>query len=227
MKVSTRILRVVRPENGGPRQRVILDALAVHHGGSAADIDALIASGELAKYSDRRHARWGLPRAPRRAQAGACPPHGQRRAQAGFALAAQLIAGGVIAALAAGAFAYYNHVVSERARLELELSNAVKQNQEQAAVNADLRKDIKRRDALLAERERARRVADLERSALNAELEQLRNDPQVAAWMDGRMPGAIVERLRRRPAPDDGHEDGKAVPAGKPAGADRRAAPGG
>lgn len=145
--------------------------------------------------------------------------------QRGFGLVAQLIAGAVIASLAAGAFAYYNHVVSERARLELELSEAVKENQEQAVINTDLRNDIRKRDALLADRERQRQAANEERGKLNAELEELKKQPDVAAWMAGGMPAAVLERVRRRAA-DQRDQDGKAVPAGKPGGADGRAPPG-
>ena len=143
----------------------------------------------------------------------------------GFGLVAQLVAGAVVASLAAGAFAYYNHVVSERARLELELSEAVKENQEQAAVNTDLRKDIKSRDAVLADRERQRQAANQERGKLNAELEELKKQPEVAAWMAGGVPAAVLDRVRGWPAADQRDENGKAIPAGKPDGADGRAAP--
>lgn len=65
MKASTRILRVVLPENGGPRSRAVLDGLARHHGADRKVVDELIRRGELVKYSDKRHARWGAPKAQR------------------------------------------------------------------------------------------------------------------------------------------------------------------
>lgn len=70
MKPETRILRVVRPENGGPRSRVVLVGLARHYGAGEPAVDALIDAGALVKYSDKRQAKWGLPRAsgrPKRA----------------------------------------------------------------------------------------------------------------------------------------------------------------
>lgn len=144
--------------------------------------------------------------------------------QRGFGLVAQLIAGGIAAALAAGAFAYYNHVVSERAKLEIELSDAIKAQQEQAAVTEGLRADLKRRDAILARRERARQQLDTERGILNAALEELRKKPEVAAWMAGPVPGTVLERVRG-PAVDPADQGGAAVPAGKPGAADAGAAP--
>jgi hypothetical protein len=142
----------------------------------------------------------------------------------GFGLVAQLIAGAVVAALAAGAFAYYNHVVSERAKLELELSDAVKAQQEEAAVTTRLRDDIKARDKLLADRERTRQRDEQEKGALHAELEDLKKQPAVAAWMAGAVPAAVLDRVRGRPA-DDQDAGGKAVPARQPGPANVRAAP--
>lgn len=141
--------------------------------------------------------------------------------QRGFGLVAQLIAGAVVASLAAGAFAYYNHVVAERARLELDLSEAVTENSQQAQVVADLRADIKKRDAIAAAREELRKAQNIERDLLNAEIAELRKQPDVAAWMDSRVPGPLLERLRRRPAAADKGPDGKAVPAQPVRGGDR------
>ncbi len=144
--------------------------------------------------------------------------------QRGFGLVAQLIAGGVAAALAAGAFAYYNHVVSERARLEIELSDAIKAEQEQAAVTERLRKDIERRDKILSANKLARQQLDDERGILNAALEELRKQPDVAAWMAAPVPAAVLERVRG-PAPAARDEGGAAVPAGQPRAPDAGAAP--
>lgn len=145
--------------------------------------------------------------------------------QRGFGIPIELLAAGVVIALASGAFAYYNHVVAERARLELELSESIKAQQEQEAVNKDLREEAKRRDKLLAARELDRQKANVERGKLNAELEELkRQQPEVAAWTDRPVPAAVLERLRR-PADRAADQGREAVPAGQPGGADRRAAP--
>lgn len=146
--------------------------------------------------------------------------------QRGFGLVAQLIAGAVVASLAAGAFAYYNHVVSERARLEIELRDAVRAEEEQLAATQRLRAELKRRDEILAKRERARQQLDNEREQLNAALEELRKQPEVAAWMAGAVPDAVLERVRGREADPPG-QGGAAVPAGKPGAGDASAAPAG
>jgi hypothetical protein len=142
----------------------------------------------------------------------------------GFGLVAQLIAGAVVASLAAGAFAYYNHVVSERARLEIELSDAVKAEQEQLAVTERVRADLKRRDEILAKREIARQQLETERGVLDAALRELQKQPEVAAWMAGPVPGPVFERVRGD-APPQADQGGAAVPAAKPGAADPGARP--
>lgn len=72
MKAETKILRLVAPENGGPRNRVVLDEMAKRYGEGAYLIDYMIAKGSLVKYSDRRYAKWGLPR--RRLRVMSCKP---------------------------------------------------------------------------------------------------------------------------------------------------------
>ena len=62
MKAATRLLRLVKPENGGPRKRNILDAIATKYGEGPHLVDYLIGGGQLVKYGDRRAATWGLPR---------------------------------------------------------------------------------------------------------------------------------------------------------------------
>lgn len=146
--------------------------------------------------------------------------------QRGFGLVAQLIAGGVALALASMAFAYYNHVVSERAKLEIELSNAIKAQQEQAAVTERLRADLKRRDQILAKREKAHQQLEEERGILDAALAELQKQPEVAAWMAVPVPPSVLERVRGV-APAARNEGGAAVPAGKPAAADAQPAPAG
>lgn len=208
MKPATKILRVVAPENGGPRKRSVLEGLARAYGATAELVDEMIRGGQLHKHGDRRGSTWGLP------------PAGRQR---GFAVLTQLIMGGVVLALASGAFAYYNHVVSERARLEIELSDAIKAEQQQAAVTEGLRADMKARDALLRKRELARQQLETERGILDAALEEIRKQPEVAAWLAGAIPGAVVERVRGNP-PAQADQRGEAVPAAKPRPADAGAA---
>ncbi len=81
MKPETRVLRVVQPDNGGPRKRNILDGIARMYGGTDKTVDGLIADRRLVKYSDKRHALWGLPR----------PPGRPRKQQAGFGLLVNLV----------------------------------------------------------------------------------------------------------------------------------------
>jgi hypothetical protein len=63
VKPETRVLRVVRQENGGPRKRSVLEGIAEKHGGSARTVSALISDGRLVKrVSARRWTLWGLPK---------------------------------------------------------------------------------------------------------------------------------------------------------------------
>jgi len=62
MKAEARVLRVVKPENGGPRKRSVLDALARRYGEGYYLIDYLIAARRLVRYGRSRGATWGLPR---------------------------------------------------------------------------------------------------------------------------------------------------------------------
>ncbi len=62
MKAQTRVLRMVAPENGGPRKRTVLDAAAKRHGEGPHLIDYLIAGGKLVRYGTARWSTWGLPR---------------------------------------------------------------------------------------------------------------------------------------------------------------------
>lgn len=61
MRAETRVLRVLLPENGGPRRRSVLDALAKRYGEGRHLIDYLIAGGRLKRYGKGRGTRWGLP----------------------------------------------------------------------------------------------------------------------------------------------------------------------
>ncbi len=69
MYAATKVLKLVRPENGGARKRSILDAMAKRLGEGPYLIDYLIAAGQLVRYGRARGATWGLPR--RRAPAKA------------------------------------------------------------------------------------------------------------------------------------------------------------
>ena len=62
MRAETRVLRLVNPENGGPRKRSVLDAAAARYGEGEYLIDYLIAAGRLKRYGRARGARWGLPK---------------------------------------------------------------------------------------------------------------------------------------------------------------------
>jgi hypothetical protein len=94
MKPATKILRLVAPDNGGPRKRSVLESLARGYGAGAELIDEMIAAGQLMKHGDRRGATWGLPRAPRAGTTAAAPrAHAARHLgrQAGFVLPAPLL----------------------------------------------------------------------------------------------------------------------------------------
>ena len=62
MKAETRVLRMVKPENGGPRKRTVLDAAAKRYGEGPHLIEYLIAGGRLVRYGKARWSTWGLPR---------------------------------------------------------------------------------------------------------------------------------------------------------------------
>jgi hypothetical protein len=66
MGLRARWLKVVRPENGGPRARTVLIGLArTPRDRARAEelLDAMLASGELAMHGSKRGATYGLPKA--------------------------------------------------------------------------------------------------------------------------------------------------------------------
>lgn len=67
MKPETRILRAVDPEGCGPAKRTVLVGLARRYGAGPELVARMIADGRLVKYSDKRQAKWGLPKARRAA----------------------------------------------------------------------------------------------------------------------------------------------------------------
>lgn len=62
MNARRRILKIVKPESGGPRPRRFLESTAKRYGAEPALITQMIAAGELVQYGRKRGARWGLPR---------------------------------------------------------------------------------------------------------------------------------------------------------------------
>ena len=68
MGLRSRILRLVHPDNGGPRKRNVLEALARGKEDSRTTFKRLLASGDLVMYGDHRGATYGQPgyRKPRR-----------------------------------------------------------------------------------------------------------------------------------------------------------------
>lgn len=62
MRAETRVLHLVRPENGGARKRGVLDVMAKRYGEGPYLIDYLIAAKRLVRYGRARGARWGLPK---------------------------------------------------------------------------------------------------------------------------------------------------------------------
>lgn len=61
MRAETRVLRIVRLENGGPRKRSVLEAFATRYGEGPYLIDYLIAARRLQLYGYAKGATWGLP----------------------------------------------------------------------------------------------------------------------------------------------------------------------
>lgn len=61
MRAETKILRLVQPENGGPRKRNILEGMARHYGDGPHLIDYLIAGGKLVARGGPRNRTYGLP----------------------------------------------------------------------------------------------------------------------------------------------------------------------
>lgn len=140
--------------------------------------------------------------------------------QRGVGLIAYFAVAMALAAASAGAYAFFKHyqgVLEDRATAKQALADALEANEQQELANAKLQDDIKTRDRLLLQRERARQLAVQQREDLNAQLKVLRDKPEVAAWMDARVPDAILGRLRNDPAgAGDGDKDRAPVPAGEP-----------
>lgn len=66
MGLQATLLRVLRPENGGPRKRTVLEGLAKAKGYKA-DFDEvlerMIDAGEIVVTGEKRGTRYALPRA--------------------------------------------------------------------------------------------------------------------------------------------------------------------
>ena len=65
MGLRVRILKIVHPENGGPRPRRLLELMARtarEKDHAKAIVDELIRCGALVKYGDRKGTKWGLPK---------------------------------------------------------------------------------------------------------------------------------------------------------------------
>lgn len=63
MSARAAILKLVHSDNGGPRSRRLLEAVASLRGKDGKKfVDAMIERGELLKYGDKRGAKYGLPR---------------------------------------------------------------------------------------------------------------------------------------------------------------------
>lgn len=62
MRAETRVLHLVKSENGGARKRAVLDAASKRYGEGPHLIDYLIAAKRLVRYGRARGARWGLPK---------------------------------------------------------------------------------------------------------------------------------------------------------------------
>lgn len=61
MRAETRVLDLVKPENGGARKRSVLDHAAARYGEGPYLIDYLIAAGRLKRRGRARGSKWGLP----------------------------------------------------------------------------------------------------------------------------------------------------------------------
>ena len=61
MALRAQLLRLVHPDNGGPRPRRILDAYACRAGKDESFVQALIAEGALVQYGKKKGTKWGLP----------------------------------------------------------------------------------------------------------------------------------------------------------------------
>lgn len=73
MTPGGRVLRVLRPEYGGPRSRRVLEAIAEHHGAKngAAVVDKLQEQGKIQKIGNRGPGvRYGLPAGRERRRPG-------------------------------------------------------------------------------------------------------------------------------------------------------------
>lgn len=61
MGLKARLLDLVHHDNGGPRNRRILDAIACREGKDESFVQALIAQGFLVQHGKKKGAKYGLP----------------------------------------------------------------------------------------------------------------------------------------------------------------------
>ncbi len=143
----------------------------------------------------------------------------------GLAPAAILMRLALVAALAAGVWAFWHHytgLIAERARLEAAFADAVQAFDDESASHEATRAEAARTGALLAKRttianqhaEEARRYEKL--------LADARRDPAAMQWLDAPVPRAVWCGLRNRPEGVDCNENGKGAPPAGPAGRDAK-----
>ena len=177
MKPETRVMRVVQPENGGPRKRNILEAIATRYGGGKATVDRLIKSGALVKFGSTKRATWGPPR------------------QRGFGLIELGIALAIVATVTALAFAVrswvvdYNEGLREEGRKEVREAYQKRDNEQLRAVMAE-------RDRLLKEKEatEARHRAALAQKEADHAKKQAQRDADYDSFLADLAAGRVVFR---------------------------------
>lgn len=150
-----------------------------------------------------------------------------------YGIAAALILGGAYLA-----WRHYTGLVDTKAELSGQLATSKKETAdaqqatlEQSLANVELRTEIERVGKLLASREAKRQELQKQRDSANEQLEALKSNPAVAAWMALPVPESVLRLLRRDPGTAAGTGSGPRDPpgegAGQPRPSDAGAAPGG
>lgn len=133
-----------------------------------------------------------------------------------------------IAAASAGAWAFWKHytgLLEAKGKAEQTLADTRQALEDQGNELDEERADRAALEQILADRELELRKIKSEREERDAQLAELRLRPEVAAWLDGVIPDALLERLRGRAAGGGDKDQGRArVPGPQPGAADAGAA---
>jgi hypothetical protein len=132
-------------------------------------------------------------------------------------LALELVAIGLVAIGVWLFWQHYEHVLADKAALQVQVGAMVAKSIEQGREYQALQGEMRRRDQVEADRRTRADESERQRRLLDEELAQLKaRDKDVAAWTVAPLPRGIIERLRNESGGRPGPQDGAAVPAAEP-----------